>query len=221
MNPIADHPLSISNQILDIVSNFEYKFKDFQINLFLPVPLMVREHVIQAKLFNRFRHLEKHIKNCYSVKDVYKYVLVRKISKLNNSTFNINSKTEITVETKYGNTQIECLELYSKCKNQFNLKTNLKFDAIFTQTAVSKALQQMGVRGLIGLRLERPDRCMNMENVSLMNHSLFVVGRYNKYSRQLSQTPWLIDGKQMRDSLEDLITKAIRKHISCESKFTY
>ena len=39
---------------------------------------------------------------------------------------------------------------------------------------------------------------------------IYVAGRYNKYSRTLSQTPWVIDGKRKSESsVEELIAEKI------------
>jgi len=43
---------------------------------------------------------------------------------------------------------------------------------------------------------------------------LFLAGRYNKYNRTVSQTPWFIDGsKKVADSVEDFIKDAINLYI--------
>lgn len=40
----------------------------------------------------------------------------------------------------------------------------------------------------------------------LMIFSVFLLGRYNKFSRELPQTPWVIDGeRRMEGSVEELI----------------
>ena len=51
-----------------------------------------------------------------------------------------------------------------------------------------------------------------------MNHdSIFIAGRYNKYSRELPQTPWLVDGERKAESsVEELILSEIRKHFKFE-----
>lgn len=51
----------------------------------------------------------------------------------------------------------------------------------------------------------------------------FLVGRYNKFSRTLSQTPWVIDGeRRMESSVQEIISeslqtasKAERNHSVC------
>lgn len=51
---------------------------------------------------------------------------------------------------------------------------------------------------------------------------LFIGGRYNKYSRTVSQTPWFIDGnKKVADSVEDFIKDGIKLFIPhSKSKFS-
>lgn len=58
--------------------------------------------------------------------------------------------------------------------------------------------------------------------VTLYHQPLFVGGRYNKYSRELSQTPWIIDGvKKTKHSVQELIVPAMQQKFSCkEIKFS-
>ena len=153
------------------------------------------------------------------MKDVYRFFLIRTISKATSSKFKINARTEITIDTEYENKQTECMELYNSCKDQFNLKSKKKFDETFSVPNVTKALTKLGIKGLSGLRLERPDKFIQFNLITITNHSLYLVGRYNKYSRELSQTPWLIDDKIRMDSVEEVITRQLKKHIICESMF--
>ncbi|KAJ8285099.1 hypothetical protein COCON_G00039490 [Conger conger] len=45
------------------------------------------------------------------------------------------------------------------------------------------------------------------QDVQCLHVSVFVAGRYNKFSRTLPQTPWVIDGeRRMESSVEELIT---------------
>lgn len=39
---------------------------------------------------------------------------------------------------------------------------------------------------------------------------IFILGRYNKYSRNVSQTPWIIDGERVHEgSVEELIADQV------------
>jgi len=52
------------------------------------------------------------------------------------------------------------------------------------------------------------------------NQEGLFLGRYNKYSRELSQTPWLIDGiRKMDTSLEELISESIKETFKFDGKY--
>lgn len=47
---------------------------------------------------------------------------------------------------------------------------------------------------------------------------LFVAGRYNKYSRRLPQTPWILGGGRMAElSVDELITMHLRYLFQADS----
>lgn len=202
------------------MSEFDYKFKQFRIHLSLPVTVSIREQAVYARLLTKFPQLDKHLKDCFKVKDALKFVLMRRVSKVADAEFSTEAKTEINIETEYANKQSECMELYDKCKSQFTLKSKQKFDLTFSHSNVSRALSQLGVKGLLSLKLDRPDRQVGIQSVTITNQSVFLVGRYNKYSREMSQTPWFIHEQLKRDSLEEIVTRVIRKHIACQSMST-
>jgi len=58
--------------------------------------------------------------------------------------------------------------------------------------------------------------------VTFYHQPLFVGGRYNKYSRELSQSPWLIDGiKKTKYSVQELIVPVVQQKFNCkEIKFS-
>lgn len=57
-------------------------------------------------------------------------------------------------------------------------------------------------------------------SVKQLGDSLFIVGRYNKLSRNLCQTPWIVDGqRKMESSVQEIIFEEIAPYFECESKF--
>lgn len=53
----------------------------------------------------------------------------------------------------------------------------------------------------------------------MMSGTIFIAGRYNKYSRTISQTPWFIDGNQkVADSVEGFISEALKLLLGHKSK---
>ena len=53
--------------------------------------------------------------------------------------------------------------------------------------------------------------------VTFYHQPVFIGGRYNKYSRELSQSPWVIDGvKKTKYSVQELIIPVIQQKFSCK-----
>lgn len=51
---------------------------------------------------------------------------------------------------------------------------------------------------------------IKLTKCSLTGPTIFIAGRYRKLSRDLSQTPWILDGKRMKnDSLQEIIARSI------------
>ena len=51
----------------------------------------------------------------------------------------------------------------------------------------------------------------------MYHNSFYVAGRYNKYSRELPQTPWLLDGKRvLESSVEEMIADPLKKLVKMD-----
>ena len=56
-------------------------------------------------------------------------------------------------------------------------------------------------------------------NVVLKHDSAFIAGRYNKFSRELPQTPWILEGKKVfEDSVEELISSKIKEKMNVDGE---
>ncbi|NXX19489.1 PUS10 synthase, partial [Podargus strigoides] len=59
--------------------------------------------------------------------------------------------------------------------------------------------------------------CVALE-IQCNNGAVFVAGRYNKYSRNLPQTPWIIDGeRKLESSVEELISEHLMAEFKADS----
>jgi tRNA pseudouridine synthase 10 len=68
---------------------------------------------------------------------------------------------------------------------------------------------------------ERPTERARFDTVDLLNASSHVGGRYLKYSREYSQTPWAIKGQKLADySVSEVFADLIKKyHRADDTKF--
>lgn len=58
-----------------------------------------------------------------------------------------------------------------------------------------------------------PTTNLCLENITFNGPTIFVAGRYQKFSRKLSHTPWVLHGKRvMEDSIQEIIIRAVSNY---------
>jgi tRNA pseudouridine synthase 10 len=56
---------------------------------------------------------------------------------------------------------------------------------------------------------------LKFDRISFTGPTVFVAGRYNKFSRELSQTPWILEGKRVSEgSVQEIIVEVIAPHFN-------
>lgn len=127
----------------------------------------------------------------------------------------VESSFQITIELKHTATEKACERLIALKK-----KTKKQRKDPVTFANVLKAMEESSYEDLQQLDLlpNQTDYSECLVSVNLVHDPIFVAGRYNKYSRTLSQTPWIIDGmKRMESSVQDLISDHLVKKIRYDS----
>jgi len=68
----------------------------------------------------------------------------------------------------------------------------------------------MKFQKLIPIPPKVPIAPIKLDEITFTGPTIFLAGRYNKYSRELSQTPWVVGGKRLSDlSVEEIIVRSI------------
>lgn len=58
-----------------------------------------------------------------------------------------------------------------------------------------------------------PIHSMHLDKVTFTGPTVFLAGRYNKFTRDLSQTPWILGGKRlMEDSVQEIMVRQIASY---------
>uniref|UniRef100_A0A8B9K186 tRNA pseudouridine(55) synthase n=1 Tax=Astyanax mexicanus TaxID=7994 RepID=A0A8B9K186_ASTMX len=121
----------------------------------------------------------------------------------------IQSGFEVSVGFTHAETDGDCHFLYvaTTCSDCFKPTKNKA--SVFTRMAVVKALEKISDQKFLSNYPCPPvhpaTRCTPLDT-TLLHASVFIAGRYNKFSRELPQTPWVIDGeRRMEGSVEELI----------------
>lgn len=84
---------------------------------------------------------------------------------------------------------------------------------LYSRTAVQTALEKTP-SSLFKLHVKVPPEIpacgLKCVGVECKHNSIYFAGRYCKYSRELSQTPWIVDGiKTMDTSVQEIIFKGL------------
>lgn len=59
---------------------------------------------------------------------------------------------------------------------------------------------------------------VRLEKITFTGPTVFVAGRYNKFSRKLSQTPWIVGGKKLaEESVEEIILDVVLPYFKVNS----
>ncbi|XP_068796470.1 tRNA pseudouridine synthase Pus10 isoform X6 [Struthio camelus] len=105
-----------------------------------------------------------------------------------------------------------CPDCFKPAKNK---------QSVFTRMAVIKALEKIKEEDFCKHFPCPPSSpknfCVALE-IQCNNGAVFVAGRYNKYSRNLPQTPWIIDGeRKLESSVEELISEHLMAEFKADS----
>ncbi|KAL1481799.1 hypothetical protein MTO96_034193 [Rhipicephalus appendiculatus] len=211
-------------QIVAAVKESGCVFSKFTFQLSVPVTLELRHHAMVMHLKEKFRESYKECSDIefVSAKEVWKYIVSPMFADHLGVEFSAMSGFQISVAFPSPNAEEECGFLLTKFPESFPNRKQKKHQSreIFTRCAVLDALRKISdddFRELYKCPPDRPPKVESKVEVSCVHSPIYLAGRYCKYSRLLSQTPWILNGKRiMEASVQELITDVVTKHIPNE-----
>uniref|UniRef100_A0A3B4C9R8 tRNA pseudouridine(55) synthase n=1 Tax=Pygocentrus nattereri TaxID=42514 RepID=A0A3B4C9R8_PYGNA len=129
------------------------------------------------------------------VKDAFKWAIQGMVGKELGTPVLTNSLFEVSVGFTHPETEADCHFLATTCSDCFKPTKNKAVSALWCSHFLHYPCPPV-----------RPaSKCTPLDTTCL-HTSVFIAGRYNKFSRELPQTPWVIDGeRRMEGSVEELI----------------
>ncbi|KXJ72497.1 hypothetical protein RP20_CCG017875 [Aedes albopictus] len=210
---------SLLDQVRSDGSEFKrYQCEGFTSSIFLPIVFHLRQLSLWIALVEQFpgRFEKEGPPPDVSVKDAFKMVLNRKLEEALGKPFSVNG-VAINVLFKYAKDDEE-IRLLAKVKPGVfaDRKTNKHCRKEFiTRNAFEKnftpdSLDLDQYRKHIAVPPAIQDEGVVLDKVSFTGPTVFLAGRYNKISRELSQTPWVIEGKRkMENSVQEIMTAVV------------
>ncbi|XP_051559939.1 putative tRNA pseudouridine synthase Pus10 isoform X1 [Myxocyprinus asiaticus] len=218
----CDH--TYAKQVSDAVKKEQYEFDRLVLTVSLPAQLSVREHSCWLHIKREVREKSMCLgkDDVIQVKDAFKWAVQGKIGQDLGANVLANSAFEVSVGFTHPETDEDCHFLATICPDCFKPTKNklepFKLEvppcfqqgaSIFTRMAVVKALEKISDEKFsrhYPCPPKKPETTCTALDTTCLHNSVFIAGRYNKFSRELPQTPWVIDGeRRMEGSVEELI----------------
>ncbi|NXC17427.1 PUS10 synthase, partial [Corythaeola cristata] len=185
------------------VNSADYQFTSFVFSVSLPPQLSVRERAAwllgKQEIGKLGLSLAKD--DIVQLKEAYKWIIHPQLSEELGVPADGKSLFEVSVVFAHPETDEECHFLATACPDCFKPAKNKQ--SVFTRMAVIKALEKIKEEDFLKHFPCPPSSPKNLcvaVEIQCNNGAVFVAGRYNKYSRNLPQTPWIIDGERKLES---------------------
>uniref|UniRef100_A0A3B5LXS9 tRNA pseudouridine synthase Pus10 n=1 Tax=Xiphophorus couchianus TaxID=32473 RepID=A0A3B5LXS9_9TELE len=208
-------------KIVETVKAQNYEFDTLVLSVSLPAQLCVREHScwLHVKKEVRQKGLVLDKDDVIQVKEAFKWIMQGLVTKqLEGVAVVSKSPFEVGVEFTHPDTESDCHFLFCTslmlCLMPLHLRCfSFLLQSVFTRMAVVKALEKISdVKFLEHYPCppSEPSGSCTPQDIQCLHISVFIAGRYNKFCRNLPQTPWVIDGeRRMESSVEELIAAPI------------
>lgn len=151
------------------------------------------------------------------IKDVFKNILNTKLSDDLHKSFHpdglmINvffaAENELEMMEKLEAVAPDLMVERNKQRKKF--RTEIVTRNYFTKFFIPKNIDCEKFRQQIPIPPQPPSSAVKLDKITFTGPTVFIAGRYNKFSRELSQSPWILGGKRMSEgSVQEFIVDAI------------
>nr|XP_022330873.1 putative tRNA pseudouridine synthase Pus10 [Crassostrea virginica] len=217
------------NRIVEAVKSSDHQFQNFICSLTTPVCSLVREHAFLLLLREKFKALYEHrdLEDIASVKDVWKWRSGPILAAALDTPFELKSKFDIILHFTFEKSDRECTFLSYHSPDVFRKRKNRQknYGDTYTRANVARVLSNMTdtyfKRNYSTPKSDEKNLC-RCDEIKCVHDAVFIAGRYNKYSRTLSQTPWILDGgRKSQSSVEEEICGPLKKQfLYAEQRFS-
>ncbi|EHB15559.1 Putative tRNA pseudouridine synthase Pus10 [Heterocephalus glaber] len=198
-----------------------FEFTNLVFSVSFPAQISVREHAAWLLVKQEMGKQSMSLGRNYVVqlKEAYKWITHPLFSEELGVPIDGKSLFEVSVVFAHPETVEDCHFLGTICPDCFKPAKNKQ--SVFTRMAVMKALNKIKEEDFckqFPCPPNSPKAVCTVLEIECAHGAVFVAGRYNKYSRNLPQTPWIIDGeRKLESSVEELISDHLLTVFKAES----
>ncbi|XP_032228200.2 tRNA pseudouridine synthase Pus10 isoform X2 [Nematostella vectensis] len=200
----------IVNKIVDTVQSSGYEFESFTFAISIPLSTMAYQHSLLLHLkekFSKFYDAVRTADDLPSIKEVIKWVCGPAVGNALGVYFKHESPFKISISFHSEGAEKSLDFLSEVDPSRFTEKKKKKRAPevpLYSISSIKKALAVLSsaeeMRRFTSCPPDVPVAQCVCQQIVCSHGSLLIGGRYNKYSRCLPQTPWLIDGERLKES---------------------
>ncbi|KAG6455639.1 hypothetical protein O3G_MSEX009317 [Manduca sexta] len=203
--------------VKDVLEKKRYACKTFACGLSSPISALLREKAITLRLGDKFKDYDG---NCLTaLKEAWKWSFASKLAEHVSMTLDSGaiSPLLVTLNMEYPQDlqELEILKTLSPALFQSRSKQKRRFTVEFTRRSVEQALENVtheALEAVEGKGLPAVESAAKCVSVVCVHAPGYLGGRYIKLSRELPQTPWLVNGvRMMESSVQEIIFEPIAK----------
>lgn len=209
-------------KMTDIIQLGNYDAVELSVVVSLPVSITFRVHCVWTHLLKQcpaFPVTQRA--ECLTImKDVWKNLVGPQVAVNTGKSFLTGQNVDFALDVKlqYKDDTKDCSVLDTLCGPTFidRRKMHRKYTDVYTRSAVDYALKKLSDEDILGGCPEppsSPDAQISFEDMTCRRGSFWMAGRYNKYSRELSQTPWFVEGGERRVGMDTSTQEEIAVHL--------
>ncbi|KAI8337634.1 hypothetical protein BC941DRAFT_425805 [Chlamydoabsidia padenii] len=231
----ADDDTMMIQPIVDKLNGDNYEVTTFDLTLTLPLSLIHRETLLKIHVQDQLQQDKSYQQTCKAypwtfdlvreAKDPIRSIMMNRLVRATglkgmpkSSNFHINlCLNHPGTETEHSFlTQVKDPVLRPRKK----MKKGQEITVGESRQHIVEALKGLSLKEARSLTTIPPlpqTEKASIESLTLIHDPVLTGGRYNKYSRQCSQTPWVVGGKRLTElSVSDCIVGVFKKHHQCE-----
>lgn len=205
----------------------EHQFENFMFTISLPHSIILRQHSVSIFLQENYSSVfdKRELDETPTIKEVFKWVYGPLLEETLQVNYKPLSPFKISLEFthKDGEKELEFLNESFRSRPRQRRKRQ-KCDpeeGAMTAPAVKKALAESTTVELLkrvtDCPPDSPQSPSELSEITCAHDSIYIAGRYNKYSRVLSQTPWVINNvRHCESSVEEKICDRITPKIKSD-----
>ncbi|KAB0795544.1 hypothetical protein PPYR_07543 [Photinus pyralis] len=191
----------------------KYDTKVFTCSISIPPAAIVREHAMRLDLRQKFAEFYLDDIEEIPLNKAWKLIIKDKISEKLGIAFEnsdiCNFSINVVMDYADNDQEIRIVKQLSEKIKNGDLSSRKAILSILSNCMSEK------FHDIVKDPLVIPSVYLTCRRIDCKHNSIYIAGRYCKFSRELSQSPWIVDGiKAMDTSVEELIFEQINKVFS-------